>query len=136
MSNILTVQMLETIGTRHAVLGVAGYSLPVRFRVCGAVVECGVPTWSGVSDLLEKSEEVTLVALKNSESNLRWIFLRGAGSVIKNHDWEGLVPSERSLVEPGDLYQLLRIYPKRMELFDEERGWGFRETVDFAAFSM
>jgi hypothetical protein len=136
MSNILTTQMLETIGARHAILGVAGYALPVRFRVRGSIVECCVPTWSGISDLLEKSVEVTLVALKNSENNLRWIFLRGAGSVIKNQDWGGIVPSESSLVDPGDLYQLLRIEPKRMELFDEQRGWGFRETSDFTTLSM
>lgn len=136
MSNILTTQILETMGTRHAVLGVDGYALPVRFRVCGPIVECSVPTWSGVSELLETIEEVTLVAVKNSEANLSWIFLRGEGSIIKNQDWEGLVPSERSLVDPGDLYQLLRIDPKRIELFDEQRGWGYRETADFTTLSM
>lgn len=131
MSNILNAKMLETIGTRYVTLGVAGYSLPVRFRVSGYIVECAVPTWSSVSDLLEKTEVVTLVAAQNSGTNLRWIFLWGIGSVINNQDWKGLVPSERSLVDPGDLYQLLRITPKRMELFDEQKGWGFRETADF-----
>jgi hypothetical protein len=131
MSNILTTQILETLGTRYAVLGVAGYALPVRFRICGSIVECGVPMWSGISDLLEKTKEVTMVAVKNSEPNLCWLFIRGLGSVIKNQDWEGLIPQERNLIEPGDLYQLLRIEPRRMELFDEQRGWGFRETADF-----
>jgi hypothetical protein len=131
MPNILNIKILETLGTRHAVLGVDGYALPVRFRVCGQVVECSVPTWSGVGELLETVEEVTLVAINNSEANLSWVFLRGTAGIIKNQDWEGLVPPERSLVDPGDLYQLLRIYPKRMELFDEQQGWGYRETADF-----
>jgi hypothetical protein len=134
MSNTLTTKILETLGTRHAVLGVAGYALPVRFRVRGSIVECGVPTWSGASDLLEKKKEVTLVVVKNLDTNLRWLFLRGDGSVIKNRDWEGLVPSEHCLVDPGDLYQLLHIEPKRIELFDEQRGWGYRETADFTPF--
>jgi hypothetical protein len=134
MSNTLTTKILETLGTRHAVLGVAGYALPVRFRVRGSIVECGVPTWSGVSDLLEKKEEVTLVVVKNLDTKLRWLFLRGDGSVIKNRDWEGLVPSKHCLVDPGDLYQLLRIEPKRIELFNEQRGWGYRETADFTPF--
>lgn len=131
MSKILNIQMLETMETRYAVLGVAGYALPVRFRVRGSIVECSVPTWSGIIDLLEKTEVVTLVAVQNSGTTLNWLYLRGVGSVIENQDWEGLIPSERSLVDAGDLYQLLRLEPERMELFDEQRGWGYRETADF-----
>lgn len=133
MSYILNTQILETLETRHAVLGIDGYALPVRFRVCGQIVECSVPTWSEVGELLEKIEEVTLVAIKKSGSELRWVFLRGAAVIVKNQDWECLVPPERSLVDPEDLYQLLRINPSRIELFDEQRGWGYRETADYTA---
>ena len=131
MSNILNTLTLEAMGVRHAILGIASYALPVRFRVRGSVVECRVPTWSGVGDLLEKKQEVTLIAVQNSEAHLRWLFLRGPGTVIKEPDWEGLVPLQTCRVDPGDLYQLLRVKPKRMELFDEKLGWGFRETADF-----
>ncbi len=130
MLNILTPQILETMGTKYAVLGMNGYSLLVRFRVCGEIVECSIPTWSGLSDLPEKIVEVTLVVIKNSDANLNWIFLRGTGSIIENHGWGALFPSEHGVVDPEDLYHLLRIDPKRMELFDEKKGWGFRETVD------
>lgn len=133
MSYILNTQILETLETRHAVLGIDEYALPVRFRVCRQIVECSVPIWSEVEELLEKVEEVTLVAIKKSESDLSWVFIRGAGVIVKNRDWEGLVPPERSLVEPGDLYQLLRINPSRIEMFDEQRGWGYRETADYTA---
>ena len=130
MLNILTPQTLETMGTKYAVLGLNGYSLLVRFRVCGEIVECSVSSWSGLRDFPEKVEEVTLVVIKNSEDNLSWIFLRGTGSIIENQGWGALFPSEHALVDPKDLYHILRIEPKRMELFDEKRGWGFRETVD------
>ncbi|NLB41477.1 MAG: hypothetical protein GX815_04320 [Clostridiales bacterium] len=133
MSYILNTQILETLGTRYATLGVNGYALPVRFRVNGLIVECSVPTWSEVGELLEKVEEVTLVAIKNSETDLSWVFLRGTASLVENQDWEGLVPSERNLVDTEDLYQLLLIYPRRIELFDEQRGWGYRDTADFNA---
>ena len=131
MSNILNTQTLRDLDAQFAILGVAGYALPVRFLVRGSVVECPVPTWSGVGDLLEKMEEVTLVAVQNSDTYLRWFFLRGTGTVIKDPDWEGLLPPQHGRGDPGDLYQLLRIEPNRMELFDEQRGWGFRETADF-----
>ena len=130
MSDILTLQILETIGTGYAVLGMNGYSLLVRFRVCGGVVECSVPTWNGLSDLPEKIEAVTLVVINNSETDLSWVFVRGTGRIVENQSWETLIPSEHGLVDPEDLYHLLRIEPTRMELFDEKRGWGFRETAD------
>ncbi|MDW7674235.1 MAG: hypothetical protein SCK28_06850 [Bacillota bacterium] len=119
------------MGVGFAILGVTSYALPVRFRVRGQFVECGVPTWSGVGDLLEKAEKITLVAVQNYGTNLRWLFLKGAGTVVKDPDWEGIVSPQGGRVDPGDLYQLLRIEPKRMELFDEQLGWGFRETADF-----
>lgn len=131
MSNILNTQALESMGAQFVILGVDDYALPVRFRVRGAFVECRVPIWSGVSDSFDKKRVVTLVAIQNSEPYLRWLFLRGEGSIVKDPDWEGLVPLQPGRVDPEDLYWLVRIVPKRMELFDEQRGWGFRETTDF-----
>ncbi len=131
MSNIFDTDLLKFMGAQFVILGLADYALPVRFRVRGTIVECQVPTWSGVSDLIEKKKEVTLVAVQFFETNLCWLFLRGEGSIIKNPDWEGFVPLQSSWVEPDDLYLLLRIVPKRIEIFDEQRGWGFRETTDF-----
>lgn len=131
MSNILTLQTLKTMGARYAVLVMEGYALPVHFRICRSNVECSVPSWCGISDLPEKIEEVMLIFIKNLKTDLSWTFLRGTGKIIKNQDWEGLLPSEHSLVDPEDLYHLLCIEPKRIELFDEARGWGFRETTDF-----
>jgi hypothetical protein len=133
MSDILTAETLNALGIRYAVLGVRGYALPVRFRVRGAFVECGVPTWSGIGELPEKAEQVTLTAVTSSGDDLYWLFIRGPGYVINDPDWEGLVPYERSLVDPGDLYRLLQIEPLRIELFDEKRGWGYRETADLTA---
>ena len=60
MSDILTPQIVETMGTKYAVLGIGSYSLLVRFRMRGLIVECSVPKWSGLSDLLEKIEGITI----------------------------------------------------------------------------
>lgn len=131
MCNILSIKTLEGMKAGYATLGVGGYTLPVPFRVRGQKVECRVPTWSGVGDLLEITRQVTLVVVQNSESGLRWVFLRGLGKVIKDPDWEDFGPLETGGINMGDLYELLRIEPEHMELFDEQKGWGFRETVDF-----
>lgn len=131
MSNNLNTQTLKSMGAEFAVLSVADYALPVRYRVNGWLVECRVPIWICTCDLLEEGGEVTLVAVQNLGNDLCWIFLRGIGSVINNPDWEGLEPEQPIGLETGDLYQLLRIKPNRIEYFDERRGWGFRETADF-----
>lgn len=129
MKNLLGMPTLWLMGARIAILSVGKYALPVRCRFREPALECRVPTWAGVSDLLEEMAEVTLVVMEDGEPD-RWLFIRGAATVVTDPDWEGLRPPHWSRVEPADLYQLLRIEPKRIEMIDEQRGWGFRETVD------
>ncbi|MDF2631276.1 MAG: hypothetical protein K0R39_5107 [Symbiobacteriaceae bacterium] len=136
MENVLGRQALAAVEARVAVLSVGKYALPVRFRTKGSAVECQVPTWSGVGDLLEMPgaagpvPEVTLVAVEESEPHLRWLFIRGTATLVPDPDWEGLHTAAPGGVETRDLYQLLHIVPKRIEWADERRGWGYRETVD------
>jgi hypothetical protein len=134
MKNVLSTEALAELKTRVGVLSVGRYALPVRFRMRDRTVECQVPTWSGVGDLLElagaEPPEVTLVAVDEEEPHLRWMFIRGSATLVPEPDWEGLHTAAGGGVSTGDLYQLLRIVPKRIESADEGRGWGFRTTVD------
>jgi len=130
MNTVLNMQTLAAIGARVAILSVGQYALPVFLRIREPVVECRVPTWTGIGDLLEDQDEVTLVILTDSGACLRWLFLRGPAERVLEPDWEGLQPPVASRVSANDLYLLLRIRPKRMELIDEQRGWGYRETAD------
>jgi hypothetical protein len=130
MENRLNVQALGLLGTRFVVLGAGGYALPVRFRIREPAVECLVPTWSGLGDLAAAAGDVTLVAALESGAHLRWLFLRGPAAVVPDPDWEGFQPLAAGRISPDDLYQLLRILPRRIERIDEQRGWGCRETGD------
>jgi hypothetical protein len=130
MHNFLNLASLAALGARFAILGVGRYALPVRFRIRGSAVDCQVPTWSGVGDLLEEPGEVTLVALGDGGTGLKWLFIRGQAAVVPNPDWEGLNPVQDGRVGSEDLFHVVRVIPKRIEFLDEERGWGFRETVD------
>lgn len=130
MNTVLNMQTLAAIGARAAVLSVGQYALPVFFRIRESAVECRVPTWTGIGDLLEEHGEVLLVIVTETGPCLRWFFLRGPAAPVADPDWEGLQPPAAGRVSANDLYLLLRITPKRMELIDEQHGWGYRETAD------
>lgn len=130
MNRMLNLQSLSQSGVGVVVLSAARYALPVRFRVQGAVLECRVPTWSGLGDQVANSGEVTLVAVVDTEPDLAWIFIRGTAAVVPEPDWTGMLPRVGSRMDPNDLYQLIRITPRRIERVDESQGWGCRETVD------
>lgn len=131
MENVLlSVDTLVEMGARVAILSAGPYLVPVRYRVRDGFVECRVPTWSGVGDRLSDQEEVMLVAVGRAEPDLCWLFMRGPASVVADPDWTGLEPQPSARVSPDDLYQLLRVEPRRIERIDEQLGWGYRETAD------
>ena len=127
MQNGLNIQRLAALDAKIALLSAGRYALPVRFRVRGAFVECQIPTWSGVGDL---PGEAALVIIEEAAPALRWLFIRGPATVVAEPDWAELHPPDSGRIALDELYQLLRITPKRMELIDEQRGWGCRETAD------
>ena len=128
----LSLQALAELDVLWAVLGVGGYALPVRFRVESRAVACRVPSWSGVADLLEQAEaDATLVAAVESGPFLRWLYVRGRASRVSQPNWGGLALPGCERISPDDLYQMVRLEPSRLELVDEERGWGVRETCDW-----
>lgn len=129
MKDLLTRRIFSELDTAVATLGFGSYSLPVRFRFRGSTVDCRVPTWVGSGDLLKESAEVTLVAAQETGAGLSWVFARGPAARVPNPDWEGFGCAGGNS-RFSDLYELLRIEPKRLEFFDERRGWGFRETFD------
>lgn len=127
---MLTIQTLAATGARVGILSAGQYALPVCFRIRDAAVECRVPSWTGIGDELGRQDDLLLVVVTEADAALRWFFLRGPGARVNGPDWAGLQPPAISRVDPDDLYLLLRIKPKRLELIDEARGWGYRETAD------
>ncbi len=130
MNRALSRPALAQFDRRVAVLGVSHYAIPVRCRVNGPAVECVVPTWSDVGALLEACNDVTLVAAAQKESALLWVFARGHAYTVAGAAFDGFALPDKAAMETGDLYQVLRVEPRRIELVDERRGWGCRETLD------
>lgn len=130
MEDSLSLDELGLLGTRTAALSVLNYALPVRFRIRGQYVECLVPMWAGVGERLEETKEAVLLAVAHGDAGLRWFFARGTAARVAEADWDGIRPPGADRVSLSDLYEIVRIRPQRLELVDEERGWGYRQTMD------
>jgi hypothetical protein len=126
------VGVLSTAGSAGA------WVIPVRYRPApgdGLAVECLLPTWADAAYFLEQNPRVMLVILDTLSSSLpggtggglRWLQLRGAAAIVGRPEWAGLLPTPPLAGQ----YRVARVTPTRLDLFDETRGWGARETVEF-----
>jgi hypothetical protein len=120
---------------RVCVLSTAGsedtWAMPVRYRNHSLEVDCLLPRWADVAYHLEQDPRAMLVILDTSGPVLRWLQVRGTARPVEGPDWAGLLPEEAHIsVPPDKLYLVVRVTPERIDLLDEGRGWGVRETLD------
>lgn len=121
------VRMLNAC--QSGVLGADGggspQALPVRFVAHGLTVDCLLPRWHDLAYWLEAGAEAVL--LVQPEGGRRWLSLRGQAAPVPAPDWAAILPGMRNA---SDLYLAVRLAPARVELVDEGRAWGARETLD------
>lgn len=55
----------------------------------------------------------------------------GTARPVEAPDWAGLLPRWVSTVQPDALYLVVRVTPSRIDLVDEDLGWGVQETVEW-----
>jgi len=118
------VCVLSTAGAEDA------WATPVRYRNHGLEVDCLLPRWADVAYHLEQDPRVMLV-IPAPTSSLRWLQVLGTARPVENPNWMGLLPAETpTTIPPDDLYLVIRVTPERIDLLDESRGWGARETLE------
>jgi hypothetical protein len=106
-------------------------AMPARYRSDGLKVDCLVPRWSEVAYALEQDARAALVIADAPSDGARWLEVRGSASIVASPEWKGWrLDSTRHGVPLADLYLVVRVTPQRMDLVDETRGWGARETVE------
>ncbi len=127
---------------RVGVLSIACSAGPMatvaHYRSRGLVVDCLLPHWDEAAFHLSPGARAVLIVRDDSVSHLRWVRLTGTARLLESPD-----PAERfpSALDIGrdlrhirrhapDLYLVARISPQRLDLLDESRGWGWRETLD------
>ncbi|MBI2864397.1 MAG: hypothetical protein HYX94_07530 [Chloroflexi bacterium] len=127
--------MAQDVGVLSVSGGQGAWATPVRYRVEGLELDCLVPRWADVAYHLEQNSGVQLVILESPIPRpgrpLCWLEYRGTAQPVAVPIWGGLLPDGTPQALAGDLYLVVNVRPKRIDLLDEGRGWGARETLDF-----
>jgi hypothetical protein len=105
-------------------------AMPARYRSAGLEVDCLLPRWADVAYHLEQDPRVVLVVHDTGAQGLRWLRCLGAAQPMERPDWDALLPAGAHIPAPAELYLVVRVTPRRIDLLDESRGWGARETLD------
>ena len=74
---------------------------------------------------------VVLIVQASSGTGLRWLQVQGMANPVETPDWARLLPRWISKVQPDSLYQVVRVTPSRIDLIDDELGWGIQETAEW-----
>ena len=94
-------------------------------------VECLVPRWADMAHHLARESEVVLIVQASSGAGLRWLQIQGTARPVDAPDWTRLLPLWVSTMQPDTLYLVVRITPSRIDLIDEDLGWGVQETLEW-----
>jgi len=94
-------------------------------------VDCLIPRWADIAHHLEKAADVLLIVQAYSGAGLRWLQIKGGALPVAVPDWKSLLPRWASRVQPDTLYHVIRVTPSRIDLVDEDLGWGVKETLEW-----
>ena len=114
------------------------WAMPVWYRLLPETagsrsleVECLVPRWADVAHHLTQDAQVVLIVPASAGAGLRWLQIQGIAQPVEAPDWARLLPRWVSTVQPDALYLVVRVTPSRIDLIDEELGWGVQETLEW-----
>ncbi len=112
------------IGTK----GAAGaWVVPAWHYNHGLEIVCLLPRWSDALYFLEQDPRVMVIIPDTQSKALRWLQYSGSAQVIQPQEIEHTCPPNMPV---DDRYAAVRITAERIDLIDENRGWGRRETLD------
>ena len=104
------VCVISTSGTLGA------WSVTAQYHNRGLELECRVPRWSDALYHLEQDPHALVTILDDTSNSFRWMQFRGIARI------------DASVAD--DRFVAILITPERIDLIDETRGWGARETLE------
>ena len=128
----------QRTGVICTVAGAGVWAMPVWYRPLPGTsgspaveVDCLVPRWADVAHNLTQDPRVLLIVQASSGAGLRWLQIQGTARPVEAPGWDGLLPRWARILQPDALYLVVRITPSRIDLVDEDLGWGVQETMEW-----
>jgi len=114
------------------------WAMPVWYRLLEYTsnsqdlrLDCLVPRWADIAHELNRESRVLLVVQAGAGVGLRWLQIQGEVQPVPEPHWNRLLPRWISTLQPDRLYLVIRLTPERIDLIDEEVGWGVLETLEW-----
>jgi len=114
------------------------WAMPVWYRLSehparnqDLQLDCLVPRWADIAHELDRESRVLLVVQAGTGAGLRFLQIQGEVRPVPVPHWNRLLPRWISTLQPERLYLVVRITPSRIDLIDEEVGWGVLETLEW-----
>ncbi len=92
------------------------WSVTAQYQNLGLELECRVPRRSDAIYHLAQDPHVLVIILDAQSNSSRWLQYRGIARIDS--------------AAAGDRYIAVHLTPERVDLMDESRDWGARETLD------
>lgn len=100
------------------------WAMPVPYRAQGLQIACCLPHWADGSYYIEIDPHCVLI-IPATDGTPRWASYAARALVTTDRPgWP--VPSGLA----ADFYTVLQLHPVQIDLFDERRGWGARQTLE------
>lgn len=123
-----------TTGILYADQAGSGAALPVWYQSADLCVSCLVPRWSDLADALARQQPQPAVLIVPALADpRRWLRYRGEAGLTAHSAWSGIWPERLTARQADERWLVVALTPQRIDLFDEQRGWGARETLDLAS---
>ncbi len=110
--------------------GSGAWAAPAWLFSHGLELVCLLPRWSDVLYHLEQDPHVMVIILDTQSKALRWLQYSGNAQLVQPPDVEQIAQQGPLTKTIDDGYVAVRITPERIDLIDENHGWGARETLD------
>jgi hypothetical protein len=94
-------------------------------------VDCLVPRWSDVAHHLTQKPKVVLIVQLSPSAGLSWLQIQGTSRPVETPDWSQLLPRWAITIQPAALYLVVRVTPNRIDLVNEDLGWGVQDTLEW-----
>jgi hypothetical protein len=93
-------------------------------------VDCLMPRWADLGHHLMQEHAVVLIVQATSGTGLRWLQIQGTARPLEAPAWDKLLPRWASTLQPDAIYLVVRVTPSRIDLVDEDLGWGVQGTLE------